>query len=62
MPTNPQLNFFHVIQVFVMDDRNRMGRGAMRHSGLSSRFGESIPDYDEVQVSATAFVLPSLRC
>lgn len=36
-------------QVFVMDDRTRTG-GVVRHSGVASRFGESVPDYEEVQV------------
>lgn len=36
-------------QVFVMDDRTRTG-GVVRHSGMASRFGESVPDYEEVQV------------
>lgn len=37
-------------QVFVVDERNRQGTGNVRRSGITNRFGESIPDYDEVQV------------
>lgn len=49
--SDKQLNSSHDIsQVFVMDDRTRTG-GLGRRSGLASRFGESIPDYEETQVS-----------
>lgn len=33
-----------------MDERNRPGSGLVRRSGITNRFGESIPDYEEVQV------------
>lgn len=40
-------------QVFVMDDRPHSGGGgsASRPSGYGGRWGESVPDYEEVQVN-----------
>lgn len=42
----------NTFQLFVMDERTRTGTAIIRHSGMANRFGESIPDYEEVNVSS----------
>jgi hypothetical protein len=37
-------------QVLMIDDRNRSGSMMVRPASMNNRFGESIPDYEEVKV------------
>lgn len=38
-------------EVLMIDDRGRAGSIIVRHGSNGGRFGESVPDYDDVKVS-----------
>lgn len=37
----------------MIDDRGRGGGVIVRHGSSGGRFGESVPDYDDVKVGST---------